>query len=362
MSEEKILFIDDPPLFSGGQRMLRNYLSFLNGKYRVLIRPIGAPETSDSWEAEKVYNIPFAAYPQNMSSFFVQFKCLPRTLISAFDILRIIHIEKPNLIIVNSFYALIPLFLIKSFIKAPILFVVHTSDVPINAAGRRLLGICKGWIGCCHYVVDRLPDIKSINKHVVYNAVGFSQWKNKNTTKNKQLHTIVFAGRLLEQKHPFELVRAIESLNENGNSLRAYILGDGPEKPRLEQYVRDNHLDEFITLTGNVDNAREYIAAADAVCLPSEYAEGLPICLLEGMADGVPPIAYGTGGVPEMIDHLKNGILLKGTDVDSIIDGINKLQQLPGAKVQEALKRKYDKYFSLQAQTKSFNEVISMYL
>lgn len=357
-----ILFIDDTPLFSGGQKMLLNYLQALSGQRLTLVRHRKHPEPVSTWNVAKLYQVDFPNLGKGMSKPLTQLLSLPSVLRSAFQLLRVIHAESPALIIANSFYTLIPLFILKStLIKTPIVYVVHTSDIPVNRAGLRLLNICNGWIGCCKYVLSRIPDTDGIRQDVVYNAVASSDAAIVRSSKPKSCFTIVFAGRLIREKHPLELIKAIELLRDKGLEAEAYILGDGPEMDSLRAFVSKSPVKSSIHIMGNVDNSREYMAAADTVCLPSKF-EGLPICLLEGMADGVPPIASAFGGATEIIEHGRNGIILDGTDAAAIADGITALRKIPAEQLRTAVLETHRAKFSIETQMETFKKVIAWHL
>lgn len=87
------------------------------------------------------------------------------------------------------------------------------------------------------------------------------------------------------------------------------IIGDGEDNPKLKQQIKDLNA-QNIFLTGNIVGAAQYLKAFDIFLLPS-VKEGLPYTLIEaGMAE-VPIISTHVGGIPNLITHNKEGLLIK---------------------------------------------------
>ena len=110
--------------------------------------------------------------------------------------------------------------------------------------------------------------------------------------------------------------------------------------------------------TGHVydtSKVREWYSAADIFVFPS-IAENCPLAVLEAMACGLPSVAFNTGGIPELIDHMECGYIANYKDVDDFANGIslfthNKaLRQRAG----ERARTKIKKGFTLQSMTSSY--------
>jgi len=95
--------------------------------------------------------------------------------------------------------------------------------------------------------------------------------------------------------------------------LRLVLVGEGPERPRIERLLRSLNLTDFITLAGQQDDISPYYGIADVFLLPS-LSEGCPNVLLEAMAAGVPVVATEVGGIPEVVTNGKDAILVKKRD------------------------------------------------
>jgi len=101
--------------------------------------------------------------------------------------------------------------------------------------------------------------------------------------------TMVFLSRLVPRKGAMHLVRAIAYMRDNRLFEEPYQLilcGKGEQKPQLEDYIRQHHLENIVTLEGFVseEDKSRYMASADIAVYPSTGGESFGIVLLEGMA------------------------------------------------------------------------------
>lgn len=88
------------------------------------------------------------------------------------------------------------------------------------------------------------------------------------------------------------------------------IIGYGEEKDEIAKAVLDLGLEKNVILLGHVPDAYQYLKAFDIFLIPS-LSEGLPYTALEAGLYGLPTIATAVGGIPEIIDDMKSGILIQ---------------------------------------------------
>ena len=134
---------------------------------------------------------------------------------------------------------------------------------------------------------------------------------------------LVMVGRLVPAKGPLLLLQAVEQVRNQRIAVALTVIGDGPERGDLEAFIRQHQLMDVVTLTGalNHDQTLERVAAADLFVLAS-FAEGIPVSLMEAMALGVPCISTYIAGIPELIDHDHDGILVPAGSVDALTNAI----------------------------------------
>ena len=134
---------------------------------------------------------------------------------------------------------------------------------------------------------------------------------------------ILSVGRLSREKGHTDLVKALKYLVDQPSQVNAklVIVGDGPERPRIERTAAALGIQDRIILAGHAGDARPYFALADVFALPS-HSEGSPNVLLEAMAAGVPVVATNVGGVPEIVTHNVSALLVRPHDPQSIAASI----------------------------------------
>ncbi len=104
-------------------------------------------------------------------------------------------------------------------------------------------------------------------------------------------------------------IAAVGAARREQSGITGYVAGDGPERARLEPIAAANG----VTLLGARADVLELVAAAGAVCLPSE-AEAMPMSLLEAMALGRPVVAADVGGTAELVLDGETGFLVPPGD------------------------------------------------
>ena len=122
---------------------------------------------------------------------------------------------------------------------------------------------------------------------------------------------ILSIGRLSREKGQIDLVAALRELRQIRPDLpaRVMLVGDGPDRPKISMAAESAGLTKAVTFVGHVANVSPYYQAADVVAIPS-LSEGSPNVLLEAMAWGVPVVATSVGGIPEMVEHGKDALLV----------------------------------------------------
>jgi len=123
----------------------------------------------------------------------------------------------------------------------------------------------------------------------------------------------LFVGRLEPRKGIDYLIRSIKDTN-----MKSIIVGDGPDRVRLEELAKRNNVTSNITFTGSVpeEDLRHLYAGANFFVLPS-ISEGLPLTVLEAMSSGKPVVANNINGIPEVVQHGYNGLLVEPSNINS---------------------------------------------
>jgi glycosyltransferase involved in cell wall biosynthesis len=132
----------------------------------------------------------------------------------------------------------------------------------------------------------------------------------------------VFAGRLTAQKSLDLALEAVAAVPE----ARLVVIGDGPERTRLERFAHDLRLDGRVEFTGRRPRREvlEALSSAAAALVPSAW-ENLPHAAVEALAVGTPVVAAAVGGVPEVVRDGENGLLVLPGSTEALAAAIASL-------------------------------------
>jgi len=143
--------------------------------------------------------------------------------------------------------------------------------------------------------------------HVIYNGTDPELFTP--APDEVETNTILTVGRLVPRKDIPTLMKALVTVRDTVPDARLVVVGDGPERPRLERFARKLGLADSVNFTAFVseDELRGLYRSAGVFVLPARYdpagkdIEGFGIVLLEAMASGRPVIGARVGGIPSAI-------------------------------------------------------------
>ena len=130
-------------------------------------------------------------------------------------------------------------------------------------------------------------------------------------------------GRMAPAKGHGILLRALERVMARGFAVTCTLIGDGPDRSRLENLACELGIADHVTFAGAIgqEEIHAYYHQADLFVL-SSFAEGLPVVLMEAMATGLPVITTHIMGIPELVEHDVNGLLVPASRVEPLADAI----------------------------------------
>lgn len=137
-----------------------------------------------------------------------------------------------------------------------------------------------------------------------------------------------YVGRLSREKGPDLFLDTLIPLCRRYAKIKAVMLGDGPERERLQARIDAAGLGSRIELPGFQRDMRTWMARLDVLVISSR-TEGTPMVLLEAMQDGVPVVAFGVGGIPDVIEHGRSGLLARPLAVDELTQHLQALIEDP---------------------------------
>lgn len=141
---------------------------------------------------------------------------------------------------------------------------------------------------------------------------------------DKNDFVLLVLAELNKNKNHVQIINAMEILKDKYPNIKVLCAGKGPLEEKLKELVKEKRIDNNIKFIGFRSDIKELLYISDCIGLFS-MREGLGKCLLEGMITGKALIATNTRGPKELIEHNKNGFLVKIGDYKSTAKYIEEL-------------------------------------
>jgi len=249
--------------------------------------------------------------------------------------------------------------------------VVHVRDIHLSpfASPRkaRLLGRLSDAIVAVsaatrESIVAASPSLAAKTK-VIYNGVDLKKLDGlpaRNVRPElgieKEAALIGSVGLLHPAKGPDILIRAAARLKRSFPSLKVLIVGDvllegdEPYKKELEQLARAEHIADIVVFTGFRADVFDLMRALDVLVHPAVYPDPLPRALLEAGALRRPIVATNVGGVAEIVEHERSGLLVEPGNAEALADAVASLlnDRTKAEAFASEARRKVERDFSLE--------------
>ena len=159
----------------------------------------------------------------------------------------------------------------------------------------------------------------------IYNFVDEREYHKKDANKLKELlgikeneKVVIHVSNFRKVKHVPDVVKSFELMHKEVPA-KLLLVGDGPEKHPVMEYVKGKPIEKDVLFLGKQENVSELYSISDLMLLLSEK-ESFGLVLLEAMACEVPCIGTAVGGIPEVIIPGENGYLVPLGDIDSVAE------------------------------------------
>ena len=139
-----------------------------------------------------------------------------------------------------------------------------------------------------------------------------------------------YIGQIIPRKGLDVLLRALSRLPVE-IPWQAAIVGEGPARGELESLAEQLGVRDRVSFFGYRENRLQFLRGFDCFVLPSSL-EGIPRCLMEAMAAGVPVIASDIPGCTDLVEHRANGLLFAKQDDESLAQALKMIVSEPGAR------------------------------
>lgn len=286
------------------------------------------------------------------------------------------RLDRPSVVIAHQYTPFVYAILARRLVeRVPIVYVEHGRFYPDRRRLRRVLFnrlVLRSYdriIAVGDAVRKALVTYEGFSPRrisVIYNGVNVAEFANARSSRAQirraleiQDQEVVFihVARFDPLKDHITAVRAFAKLTDTPS--RLLLVGDGPTKPEVDSLVRGLGLEKRTIALGFRTNIPELLAAADVFVLTS-LTEGIPVTVIEAMATGLPVIATAVGGIPELIAHAREGLLVPPRDAEALAAAMRLLcedRELRG-RLGRAAHEKALRQFTEEKMHEQYNQII----
>lgn len=181
--------------------------------------------------------------------------------------------------------------------------------------------------------------------------------------KARERKTILFVGRLVEEKGVLDLYEAFRKIIQDKKPVSLKIVGSGPLESKLRALIQKDNLQEYVTIEQkSYQEMPEVFRQADMFCVPSKktktWEEQLGMVFIEAMASGIPIVAYDSGAIKGNVGEA--GIVVEEGDTQGLVTSIIRIIEVKelGYKIGTIGRERAEKLFDTR---KSRSEIYKLY-
>ncbi|HRH22834.1 MAG TPA: glycosyltransferase family 4 protein [Candidatus Paceibacterota bacterium] len=326
-TKKKLLFVITKSNWGGAQKYVFDLATHLSNDYDIRVVLGGNSVLKEKLEQSQIKTITIAELGRDINVF--------KDFIVLYKLIRLTQKERPDIIHVNSsktggLGALAgrlcgiqktiftshgwPFNEDRSFLQKKALFFFSWltslfSHTTITVSNKDyLLGQAMPW------VKNKMT--------LVYNGIALPHYKNREEARKElSLPSDAFVVGTIAELHKNKgyeyLLRGFATFAKNHPEALLVSIGGGEEKEQLEKRVQEYSLEKQVRFLGFVKDASRLLSALDIFTLTS-VKEGLPYVLIEAGYAGLPTIATSVGGIPEIITHEKEGLIVPPKNTEAI--------------------------------------------
>ncbi|MDP3066373.1 MAG: glycosyltransferase [Methanobacteriaceae archaeon] len=231
-------------------------------------------------------------------------------------------------------------YFLKKVFKIPYICTVYGEEVYLAGLYRMkfaLRGLINGSskpIAISKATLEKCVDIglKREEFEIIPFGVDTDFFRHIEVPKDANVFQILSVGYLIERKGHEYLIKAVKEILKDRDDVRLKIVGSGPLEEKLKKLITDLDLEDYVEILKNVSDEELLVLynSSDVFVLPSIVdsqgnTEGLGVVLLEAMACGLPVMGSNVGGILDIINDRKTGMLIQEKDVNMIASMILEL-------------------------------------
>lgn len=336
----KILLVDQFGELGGAQQCFLDLLPPLTAAgWRVTAALPGAGPYAGRLRASgaAVEEFPMGNYSNGAKSFAERVRFAAETPAVARVLRRIAEDVQPDLVYVNG-PRLLPAAALAVGKRTPLLFHCH-NHLP-QASAARMAARALHWsharvVSCCLHAVEPLRGALAPGRiEIVYNGVPAPPHGRPRNAEAPFTFGVV--GRISPEKGQQHFAQAAAELERSLPGMRYLVCGDvlfgDPAATAYRDSLPGGAPLEYL---GWQADAGGVIAGLDVLVVPSVREPATPRVILEAYARGVPVLAYSTGGIAEIVEHCKTGVLLPEPDARALAQAMRELAGSPRERLAE---------------------------
>ncbi|WP_457097808.1 glycosyltransferase [Lysobacter sp. P5_B9] len=202
-----------------------------------------------------------------------------------------------------------------------------------------------------------MPAPGAIPVHVIHSSLNLAELPYVRTGRDPR--KLLSVGRLVPMKGFDILLKALAELRDRGTEFRCTVIGEGPERTRLENMRSALGLDALVEFPGAMPQGEVTRHMTDSslmvlpcVVAPNGQSDGIPNVLMESMATGLPVISTRISGIPELVEDGVSGRLVAAGDVGALANAVQALLDAPLQRESfaEAGRRKVERDFDVRIE------------
>jgi glycosyltransferase involved in cell wall biosynthesis len=179
--------------------------------------------------------------------------------------------------------------------------------------------------------------LRSRTDTVIHNGIDVSYFADRYSADEKALfrrshgfsdtdYVVGLCAAMRPEKAHGDLLQAVAQLRAANVNIKCLLIGDGPDRSKIEAQIEAMGLAEHVRITGFMADIRLAVATCDVMAIVSHYIETFSIATLEAMALGKPVIMSNIGGAGEQIVQGVNGYLYNRGDITALANALMQLQ------------------------------------
>jgi glycosyltransferase involved in cell wall biosynthesis len=257
-----------------------------------------------------------------------------------------VHFERAEVKHLHCHFASHPAlagYIVHRLVGIPFSFTAHGSDLHRDQTMLRQKVAAAAFVVAIsdtnrQLILEHCERTDAAKVHVVHCGVDLDRFRTRHRGRGAPRGPlrIICVGTLHAVKGQRYLIEAVARLRTQGLLAQLVLVGDGPDLRALEERAVALGTLEAVEFAGarTQPEVAEILASADVLATPSVPTpdgrrEGIPVALMEGMACGLPVVASALAGIPELVRHGYNGLLVEPGDVEGLVDALKSLAHDP---------------------------------